>query len=100
MNAATSEGLGAFYGDVLAKDAPDFLTALAQFPPARQKSLCYAAYAADGGRIGLKAVGRIRGILNRIGGNLALVCMRQVRLGNLEAEKANENASPQPPKKD
>jgi len=89
-NAATSEGLGTFYGDLMAKNPQDFLAVLATFPPRRQLYLCTSAGEADGGGMNPKTERRVLSNLKAIGGEVADRCASGVRAGNRSANEANQ----------
>jgi hypothetical protein len=89
-NAATSEGLGTFYGDLLARNPNDFLAALTTFPVRKQMSLCTAAGEADGGGMNPKTERKVLANLKAIGGELAERCARGVRLGNRYGDEATQ----------
>jgi hypothetical protein len=98
-NAATTEGLGTFYAEELAKYPADFLADLSTFEPKRQLELCTAAGGTDGSGMPPGMEARVANNLKRIGGEEALRCARGVRTGNRDAEAANRDSSPAPPKK-
>jgi len=88
--AALSEELGVFYSDQLEKNPRDFLTALATFPPRRQRDLCIMAGEGDGGGMGPKINRKVLANLKEISGEVADRCTRGVREGNRSAEEADE----------
>jgi hypothetical protein len=89
-NAATSEGLGTFYSDVLEKNPQDFLAVLATFLPKRQLELCTAAGGTDGGGMAKKTERKVLANLKGIGGEVADRCARGVRAGNRDADEATQ----------
>jgi len=97
-NAATTEGLGSFYSDELAKEPEAFLAVLATFSPKRQYELCTAAGGTDGGGMGPAVEKKVLLSLRRIGGEVAMRCARGVRAGNRDAEAANQDLPGSKPK--
>jgi hypothetical protein len=97
--AATSEGLGGFYSDMLEKSPKDFLAVLSTFPPKRQLYLCTMAGETDGGGMSPKTERKVLDNLKEIGGDVANQCARGIRAGNRDADKANSGLQPRPPKK-
>jgi hypothetical protein len=98
-NAATSEGLGGFYSDMLEKSPKDFLAELSTFPPERQLYLCTMAGETDGGGMSHKTERKVLHNMEEIGGEVAARCARGVRAGNRDANKANSDLQQEPPKK-
>jgi hypothetical protein len=96
-NAATTEGLGTFYGDELEKRPGEFLQALGAFSPARQLELCTAAGSTDGGGMGPEVERGVLANLKKTGTDVALRCARGVRKGNKDAAESNNNSLPSPP---
>lgn len=96
-NAATTEGLGAFYSDELEKHPEEFLQALGAFPPARQLELCTAAGSTDGGGMAPEAERRVLANLKKSGTDVALRCARGVRKGNKDAAGSIDNSESRPP---
>jgi hypothetical protein len=97
-NAATSEGLGTFYSEQLARNPRDFLAALETFPAKRQLYLCTMAGGTDGGGMGPKPERKVLVNLKEIGGQTAILCARGVRLGNQDANSANSDLPTKIPK--
>jgi hypothetical protein len=95
-NAATSEGLGTFYSEQLEKNPRDFLAALAMFPPRKQLYLCTMAGGTDGGGMGPKTEHKVLANLKQVGGDVADRCVRGVRAGNDDANKANSDLPAKP----
>jgi hypothetical protein len=100
MNAAASEGLGTFYSEQLEKNPRGFLAVLSTFSPQRQLALCTAAGETDGGGMGPKTERKVLANLKEIGGEVAKRCARGVRVGNPDADKANDGSSTEPAKKE
>lgn len=81
-NAALAEMLGAFYSDVLAERASEFLDTIRGFTPRTQARLCELAGTGDGGGIAKKDLQKARKALKAIGDEIAMKCLRAVETAN------------------
>jgi hypothetical protein len=81
-NAAGSEGLGAFFGDLVEKSPEKFLDAVGTLPVPTQKKACGFAGSSDGGGLGAKGLAQVRKNLRTIGSEVALRCLRQIEIAN------------------
>jgi hypothetical protein len=81
-NAAGSEGLGAFFGDLVQKSPEKFLDAVGTFPVSTQKKACSFAGMSDGGGLGAKGLAQARKKLRGIGSEVALRCLKEIEDSN------------------
>jgi len=81
-NAAGSEGLGAFFGDLVQKSPEKFLDAVGTFPVSTQKKACSFAGLSDGGGLGAKGLAQARKRLRGIGGEVAFRCLKEIEDSN------------------
>jgi hypothetical protein len=81
-NAAGSEGLGAFFGELVQESPEKFLDAVGTFPPAIQKKACSFAGLSDGGGLGAKGLVQVRKGLRRIGSDVAFRCLKEIEDSN------------------
>ncbi len=81
-NAAGSEGLGAFFGDLVQKSPEKFLDAVGTLPVSTQKKACSFAGTSDGGGLGAKGLAQARKKLRGIGGEVALRCLKEIEDSN------------------
>ena len=94
-NVATDEGLEGFFGDLLAKSPKDFLEALATFPPAKQRQLCWGAGLDYGGGISSATETKVLARLTAIGGDLAQRCARGVEAGKRNRDQEQNESEMQ-----
>jgi hypothetical protein len=81
-NAAGSEGLGAFFGDLVQKSPEKFLDAVGTLPVSTQNNACSFAGASDGGGLGAKGLAQARKRLRGIGSEVALRCLKEIEDSN------------------
>lgn len=81
-NAAGSEGLGAFSGELVQKSPESFLDAIGTFPVSTQKRVCLFAGLSDGGGLGAKGLAQARRRLRGIGSEVALRCLKEIEGSN------------------
>jgi len=81
-NAAGSEGLGAFFGDLVQKSPEKFLDAVGTLATSTQKKACYFAGLSDGGGLGAKGLAQARKKLRGIGSEVALRCLKEIEDSN------------------
>jgi hypothetical protein len=81
-NAAGSEGLGAYFDELIRKSPEKFLEAVSTFQVPTQKRACYFAGLSDGGGMGAKGVAQVRLKLLGIGSEVALRCLREIEQAN------------------
>lgn len=77
-NAAGSEGLGGYFGDMVQNSPEKFLEAVSAFSVPTQKKACGFAGSADGGGLGVKGLAQARKKLRAIGSEVALRCLREI----------------------
>ena len=81
-NAAGSEGMGAFFEDLVEQSPDKFLEAVGTLSASTQKKACYFAGLSDGGGMGAKGLALARKRLKEIDGELALRCLREIEQAN------------------
>jgi hypothetical protein len=81
-NAAGSEGLGAFFGELVQKSPEKFLEAVGTFALPTQRKACGFAGASDGGGLGAEGLALVRKKLRVIGGEVANRCLKEIEAAN------------------
>jgi hypothetical protein len=81
-NAAGSEGLGGYFGDLVQNSPEKFLEAVSTFPVPTQKKACSFAGSSDGGGLGDRGLAQARKKLRAIGSEVALRCLREIEVAN------------------
>ena len=81
-NAAASEGLGAFFGELVQKSPDKFLEAVGTFPLTTQKKACGFAGSSDGGGLGVEGLALVRKKFRVIGGEVAHRCLNEIEIAN------------------
>ena len=81
-SAAGSEGLGAFFSELVAKSPNAFLDAVRSFPASAQRKMCYFAGAADGGGMSPADLRKVRNQLGAMNDEIARRCLRQIEQAN------------------
>ncbi len=81
-NAAGSEGLGAYFGDLVQNSPEKFLEAVSTFSVPTQKKACGFAGSSDGGGLGARELAQARRKLRIVGSDVALRCLREIEAAN------------------
>ena len=81
-NAAGSEGLGAYFGELVQKSPEKFLDAVGTLAMLMQKKACGFAGSSDGGGLGAKGLVEARKKLRAIGSEVALRCLKEIEVAN------------------
>jgi len=80
--AACSEGLGAFFSELVAKSPNEFLDAVRQFPVPTQKKMCSFAGYGDGSGMAEADLRKVRKQLGAMNDEVARRCLRQIEAAN------------------
>ncbi len=88
-DAALSEALGPFYGEVLTKAPSAFLSGIRRLDASHQKAVCTLAGGGDGGGIMPETLEAGRRHLRRGGDDVGLRCLRDFETASREADEAN-----------
>lgn len=81
-NAAGSEGMGAYFGELVEKSPETFLNTVSAFQVPVQRKACYFAGLSDGGGVGAKSLAQVRKKLRGIGSEIALRCLKEIENAN------------------
>ncbi len=81
-DAAGTEGLEAYFGDLVQKSPEKFLEAVGTLQVPTQKKVCYFAGLSDGGGLGTRGLGKARRNLRAIGSEVALRCLKEIESSN------------------
>lgn len=81
-NAAGTEALGAYFGEMVQRFPEGFLQAVSTMRISDQKRACEFAGAGDGGGLGAEGLAQARRNFRRIGGAVARRCLVEIELAN------------------